>query len=40
MLNCNMKCDNTLDKKMSHATTPLNKNPSKKLKKGKATWNS
>lgn len=27
--NCNIKCDNSLDKKTSHATMPLNKNPSK-----------
>gem|GEM_PF-3180716 len=30
-----MKCDNTLDKKMSHATIPLNKNPSKNWRKVK-----
>jgi len=27
MENCNIKCDNTLEKKMSHATIALNKNP-------------
>ena len=35
MLNCNMKYDNTLGKKMSHATIPLNRNSSKNWRKVK-----